>query len=307
MVINHLFPIFALIALGVLLKHFKITTDNFLSTSDRLIYYIFFPTLLFWKIGGSSPAFTPQILRFFCAALGAVLLVYVLSTTYILMFRVGSFQAGSFSQSCYRFNTYVGMAVILSAWGETSVALFGVLVGLAIPMINVLAVSTLIWFSGQSFEWRRRLRLTLMALVTNPLILACAAGAAYAQWINTFPKIVENTFQLGAAITLPLALLSIGGNLTFKNLQRYFPLALAGAMFKLIALPAIGWGLMQLWAVPRAYYPVGMLFFALPTSTAMYVLSSQLNSDTELASAAIVLSTVFSFFSMSAMLWWFNG
>jgi malonate transporter len=39
-----------------------------------------------------------------------------------------------------------------------------------------------------------------------------------------------------------------------------------------------------------------MLFFALPTSPAIIVLSSQLNSDTEFASAAIVLSTMLSFF-----------
>jgi hypothetical protein len=38
-----------------------------------------------------------------------------------------------------------------------------------------------------------------------------------------------------------------------------------------------------------------MIFFALPTSPAIIVLSSQLNSDTKFASAAIVLSTLLSF------------
>jgi predicted permease len=45
-----------------------------------------------------------------------------------------------------------------------------------------------------------------------------------------------------------------------------------------------------------------MLFFAQPTSTAIYILSSQLNSDTELASAVIVLSTLLSFGSMALVL-----
>jgi malonate transporter len=45
-----------------------------------------------------------------------------------------------------------------------------------------------------------------------------------------------------------------------------------------------------------------MLFFALPASPAIMVLSSQFNSDTEFASAAIILSTLLSFFSMSAVL-----
>jgi len=45
-----------------------------------------------------------------------------------------------------------------------------------------------------------------------------------------------------------------------------------------------------------------MIFFALPTSTAIYVLSAQLNSDVQLASAAIMLSTLLSLISLSAAL-----
>lgn len=307
MVVNNLFPVFAIIIIGVVLRHRNITNEAFLATSDRLIYYIFFPGLLFWKIGGAAQTFSPESLRFYGAALGAVAILYVLSTLYILIFKVPAFQAGTFSQSCYRFNTYIGMAVILTAWGEEGVAQFGVLIGLAIPIINVMAVTTLIWFSEKSPSWPKRVRLTLTALVTNPLILACVAGIAYARWINTFPLYIENTLKLGATVALPLALLSIGGSLTLGTLKRNFPLAMVGSGFKLIALPAIGWFLMNRFSVAQGFYPVGMLFFALPTSTAIYVLSAQLNSDTELAAASVVLSTGLSFFTMSTVLWYFNG
>jgi len=47
---------------------------------------------------------------------------------------------------------------------------------------------------------------------------------------------------------------------------------------------------------------MAMVIDCLPTSTALYVLSSQLNSDTDLASAAIVLSTLMSVVSLSAAL-----
>lgn len=307
MIINHLFPVFALILLGVVLKHYKITHTAFLTASDRLIYYFFFPALLFWKIGGAQPTFTTESLRFYVAALSAIGIIYLLSTLYILLFKIPRYQAGTFSQSCYRFNTYVGMAVILTAWGESSVAQFGVLIGFAIPIINVMAVTTLIWFADDSDDRTRRLGTTLSSLITNPLILACIVGIAYAHYIGTFPMFVENTLQLGASVTLPLALLSIGGNLTLKNLKKYLTPAIAGALFKLIALPVVGWLMMKQLNVAPSYHPVGMLFFALPTSTAMYVLSAQLHSDTELASASIVLSTGLSFFSLSAVLWWFNG
>lgn len=306
LVINHLFPVFAIIVLGVVLKRYRITNDAFLTTSDRLIYFIFFPALLFWKIGGADQAYSPESLRFYAAALSAIAIVYVLSTSCIVLFRIAPFQAGTFSQSCYRFNTYIGMAVILTAWGKAGIAQFGILIGAAIPLINIMAVATLIWFSGPSLSRRERFRTALSALVTNPLILACLAGIAYARWINTFPQFVENSLQLGATVTLPLALLSIGGNLTLRNLRGHIRLALLGSVFKLLALPLIGWWLMEQFGVAKSYYPVGMLFFTLPASTAIYVLSGQLNSDTELASATVVLSTGLSFFSMSAVLWYFH-
>ena len=235
------------------------------------------------------------------------MLIYIISTIYILLFRVNEFQAGTFSQSCYRFNTYIGMAVITTTWGEAGVAQFGILIGMVIPLVNVMAVITLIWFSSQALDWRHRLHLTLAALVKNPLIIACAAGIAYAHWVNSFPLFLENTLKLGAAVTLPMALISIGSSLTFQTLRRYYPLAMAGSVFKLMLLPVIGWFFMQQFRVAPQYYPVGMLFFTLPTSTIIYVLSAQLNSDTELASAAIVLSTGLSFFTMSVVLWFFHG
>ena len=53
MILDTLFPLFALLLLGSLLKKFQITNEAFLKTADKLVYYIFFPVMLFWKIGNS--------------------------------------------------------------------------------------------------------------------------------------------------------------------------------------------------------------------------------------------------------------
>lgn len=299
MVLQSLFPVFALIALGVILKRFKFTNDAFLRTSDKLIYFIFFPMMLFWKIGGASTAAIDW--KFCTATICAVLVVYIFSTAFINL-KVAPFQAGSFSQSCYRFNTYIGMAIVMNALGEEGVRRFGVMIGFIIPLINLLAVSTLIWFSAGQFTRRQRVWFTLNALVSNPLILACFAGIAFSQAKLSFPVFLDNTFNLTSLVTLPLALLSIGGVLTLKNLRGNFRLSLAASLFKLLILPGIGYVFLKLFGVTDLSFRVGMVYFALPTSTAIYVLSAQLNSDTELASAAIVLSTILSFISLTVAL-----
>ena len=301
MVLNSLFPVFALVVLGVALKHFKITGEVFLQTADRLVYFIFFPAMLFWKIGGAETgAGIPW--RFCGAALAAVAVTYLVSTLALKAFRISAFQAGSFSQSCYRFNTYIGMAIILSALGEQGIRHFGILIGFIIPFINVLAVATLSWYGESAGNGKTRVGLTVKALVSNPLVLACLAGLVYARFINSFPVFVDNTLRLVSMVTLPLALLSIGGSLTVSSLAGYVRPSLVAAVIKLALLPLVGYGFLSLFAVSRFEIQTGMIFFALPTSTALYVLSSQLGSDTRLAAASIVLSTILSFASLTAVL-----
>lgn len=300
-VLNSLFPIFCLLLFGRYLRHYGLTDGHFLKTADRLIYYFFFPIMLFWKIGGAS--FSDGIdWSFLLACLSAIFTMFVLSSVVIRMFRISSFQAGSFSQSCYRFNTYIGVAVILNTLGSEGIKYYGIVIGFAIPLINVFAVSLLIWFSGQDMGFVKRLRILGKALVSNPLILGCLAGIAYARFVGGFPVFIDNSLSLTSMVALPLALVSIGGTLNFAGVRGNFRLALLAAGLKLLVLPCIGYAFLSSFGVIGVPFKTAMIFFALPASTAIYVLSSQMNSDTELASAAIVLSTVLSFFSLSVIL-----
>ncbi len=301
MILDNVLPVFALIALGAVLRWRGLTNTNFLKTGDRLVYYVFFPALLFWKIGG-TPTGAAIPWRLWAVGLGAILAVWLVSVLVVAALRVDHFRAGAFSQATYRFNTYVAMAVVFNAQGNAGVARLGELLGLAIPLCNLLAVVTLIWFSRQSLDQKSRLQLTLRALVRNPLILACLGGMAWVRLLPAWPEALDNTLRLSASFTLPFALISIGGAMTFSGLRARLPLAALATFLKIAVLPIIGWWALELGGIAGPDVLTAMLFFAMPASTAMYVLSSQLDSDAELSSAIIVLSTLASFFSLSAVL-----
>jgi predicted permease len=301
MVLNNLFPVFALILFGSLLKRWRLTDDVFLKAADRLTYYIFFPALLFWKIGGASSALSSGT-GLYKAVICAVLTVYVLSTLFIKLSKMPDFKAGTFSQSCYRFNSYIGVAIVLSALGEEGIKQFGILIGLIIPIINVLCVSTLIWFSEEQVQPAKRLGQTAKALISNPLIVACISAIIYANIWQGFPPFIDNTLKLSSNVALPLAMLSIGGALTLSTVKDHFKLSLIASIFKLLMLPLIGYGFLTAFGVADPGLKIGLIYFALPASPALYILSSQLNSDTNLASASIALSTILSFFSLSIAL-----
>ncbi len=305
LILNAIFPIFILLLLGNILKRIQITNDTFLKTSDKLIYYIFFPVMLFWKIGKAAPDPISGIASYFSvclAAILAVIIIYLLSLVAIKVFKTSNFQAGAFSQACYRFNTYIGMAVVMNALGEEGIRYFGIIIGFTIPLVNVMAVSTLIWFSGKKQSiWHHTIRL-LKALVSNPLIIGCVAGILFSKTKMAFPLFIDNTFSLLTAVTMPLALISIGGSLTMKGLKQNLLPAFVATVLKGIALPIIGYTLLVLLNITGIPFKAGLIFFALPTSTTIYVLSAQLDSDTQMASAAIMLTTLFSFISLSIAL-----
>jgi len=298
-------PVFALIALGAALRRTGWTGPDFHRVSDRLVYYIFFPAMLFWKIGTPGHA-AGLSLTAAGAALSAVILVYGLSLGFAVLARMPARQVGAFSQCCYRFNTYVGMAVVLEALGEGAVAHFALIISVCIPVINVCAVGTLLWFS-ESVSRARSPWFFVKNVLNNPLILACLSGFLYARLGTPFPKPVEALFRLMAWGSLPLALLSIGASLDFRRLRHHILPSLAAAGLKLVVLPAVGYGMLRLFQVGGLALKTAMIFFCLPTSTAIYILSSQMESDPELASAGIVISTLLSVLSLSLVVFFIHA
>lgn len=301
MVLESIFPVFALIAAGAVLRRYGLTSAAFLQTGDRLVYYAFFPALLFWKVGG-TPTDAAVPWRLWTATAGVIVAMWLISLFVIAVGRIDGVRAGAFSQATIRFNTYVAIAVVFNAQGDTGVARLGELLGVAIPVVNVLAVMTFIWFSRRSLTQRTRVSLTLRAVIRNPLILACVAGMIWARLQPAWPVVMDNTLRLASSFTLPFALISIGGSLTATGLRRHARLATVTALLKLVLLPFLGWVALRGAGVTGPALLTGMLFFAMPASTAMYVLTVQMDGDADLSSAVIVLTTALSLVSLATVL-----
>lgn len=305
-ILNTVLPVFLLIGLGQLLKRTRLAGPEFFQTSDRLVNYIFFPVMLFWKIGGAGAELEASG-GLVAAVLGTIVLTWLVSLAWCRWRKVPAFQAGTLSQISFRFNTYIGMAVVLAGFGPAGVARFGVIISLAIPFINLLAIGTLVWYSQAEYSRAVKLRLAAKALLANPLILACLAGIAWARLGPTLPESINRALSLISSITLPLALLSIGAGLGLAKLPGRVGPTLASSLIKLAVMPALGLGLLGLCGVDALDRAVAMVFFCLPTATSAYILAAQMNSDADLAGAAIVVTTLFSFFSLSWALTFFGA
>ena len=93
-------------------------------------------------------------------------------------------------------------------------------------------------------------------------------------------------------MTLPLALICIGGTLSLASLRKSGNLALSASLVKMISLPLVA--TLGAWLLGFRGPELGTLFlyFASPTAAASYVMARAANGNHELAASIIVITTL---------------
>jgi hypothetical protein len=93
-------------------------------------------------------------------------------------------------------------------------------------------------------------------------------------------------------MSLPLALLIIGGSLSFGLIRSNLKLAVGAGILKLLFLPLVGLLFYGILRVPAAQFVPGLILLASPTATVTYVMASEMQGSTDLASAAVTMNTL---------------
>lgn len=296
-------PVFFVIGLGCLLRRIKLIDARFLYQANRLIYFICLPSLLFHKIA-SADFHTTFNGRMVAGAAAALLTGFTCSYAYAALRRNRQkADQGSFSQGAFRGNlAYIGLPMVFSAYGETAFARAGMFMGCLVPVINLLAIVAFLLpqrrasqHTGWAF-WGR-------SLLSNPLVIAALLGIVWSYWSLPLPEVVARSLGLTARITLPLALLAIGGSFSLRQLRGDLHQAALASLIKVIGLPLITIAFMVLLEVRGLDLGIAVLMAGAPAAAACTVLAQQLDGNTELAGSIILLSTLFSLGSYPVILY----
>ena len=286
-------PIFLLILLGAVMRRWFGLRDDFWPQLDRLIYYIFFPALLFHTlshftidVGAATPMLGVAALY-----MGAGILLGLLARP--LLHAPGKVYAATF-QSFFRFNSYVGLAIAGSLHGQAGLAAIGLLMGFMVPIANVASVLMLARHSES--HWLREILL-------NPLILATAGGITFSLTGLALPAMLNSTLGLLSQASLPMGLIAVGSGLRLKGLHSQRDTLWYGVTAKLLIVPAIAWGLATLFGLSGVYFNIAVLMAALPVSTMAYVLATRMGGDGDTIAAQVMLSTLLA--ALTLPLWLF--
>jgi malonate transporter and related proteins len=187
-------------------------------------------------------------------------------------------------------------------------------VALALNMIveNVVMIPLLLTLAerGRSGagKWHRQLGQALARLATNPLIIGLLAGLAVSLLGWELPQWLARTVTMFAMASGALSLFVIGGTLVGLPMhgmgRRVMPIVLGKLVFHpaavLLAILALPWlGLPALYPSLRM---AAVLMAAMPMM-GIYSILAQAYGQEDFSSAAVLVATVSSFFTLSALLW----
>ncbi|MFN3399880.1 MAG: AEC family transporter [Ferrovibrio sp.] len=291
-VIFAIIPIFLLIALGGGLKRFNFPGDAFWPLADKMTYFIFFPALLIdnlssARLGNLDPT----------GMLGALLAVILLQAALVYLLRPLAKVDGpgftSLFQGSVRFNTFVGLGAVAALDGGAGITLFAIAIALAIPVLNVLCVLTLARYGahGQSTSIKGQ----ALFLIKNPLIIACLIGIAMNLTGLSLPRGIEPMFKMLGGIAAPMGLLTVGAGLQWEAARNGGRAVLLACALKLAVYPLMLFGAAKLWGLGPLETQVMVLWGAMPTASASYILARQMGGDAPLAAAIVTVSTILAF------------
>jgi hypothetical protein len=292
-IVTIVLPVFLVIALGYLLRRLALIDSAFLHQTNRLVYYICLPLLLFYKIG------TADFFASFNGALvvGSSLAIaagFLLSYGYASLRRYPPAARGAFSQGSFRGNlAYMGLAIVFNAYGEAGFTRAGILMGFLVPVLNFFAILALL-LPHRGGDGGKNAAFWIRQIVLNPLIVASFTGIAWSFFRLPLPAVLERSLHIATGMTLPLALIAIGGSFSLEKLRGDLVRAAFATGIKIVWLPLIAAGLLLALDVRGQDLAVGVLMAGTPAATATYIMAHQLKGDAELAASIVMMSTLFS-------------
>jgi predicted permease len=292
-------PIFSLILIGYALKRLRFPSADFWPQLDRLTYYVLIPAMLIYKLSTATLESSTDALVMIKVVFASLLIMTLLLVIIQRFIRFSGPIFSSVYQGAIRYNTYVYLALIDALYADEGIVLAAFLITFAIPFINVLSVSIFgIYVQDRKFSFKQLGK----SIISNPLIIACLLGGFLNFSTIGLPFGVGSLVQMLGAPGIPLGLLSIGVGLQFRSLGTLRPDFWISSIAKLVILPIIMAGLCVLLNVEGLMFNIVVLFGAMPTAAAAYILARQMGGDVGLMSTLITGQTLLAFGTLFILL-----
>ena len=308
-VFDIILPIFGLLMVGYITASVGWFDKSAVRGLTRFVFDFAVPMLLLRTISTTT---LPDVIPWDYLAsyyLGTFIILFSgLGLTRLLWQRTFSQQvinafSGSFSNT-----VLLGIPIILLAFGDQAVLPLFIIIGThGIIMVPLFTIMLEIGKSGRA-PIKTVVTKASYGLFTNPLIIGLLSGLVCNFFEITFWKPLDEMVRLLASSVTPCALFALGATLVSfrKNIPwQEVPIIV---IIKTIVHPIVVWSLATLvFGVKDAIWvQVLVILAAQPTGVNPFLFASRYNVGQSVSSGTAFISTVFSIFSLSVLLAYFQ-
>lgn len=294
-------PIFLIVFLGLFLKRTGRITDEFIGIASKLVFNLCLPLLMFFAIIQSDIDWqAQQSLAVFSAS--AATLSFFIFWWLAKKFIKAPEDRGVAVQSAFRSNLGImGIALCAKAFAEPGLAVAALILAVVTPIYNVLSIYALTrsLTANTTMRWGE----LLLGILKNPLIVSIVSAFVFVALNLQLPAFLEDTGSYLSRMTLPLALITIGGSLSLSALRSASALSAWIVFAKLVLLPVSITGFAWLLGFRGIELGCLLLMFSSPTAAAAFVMTRAIGGNYHLASNTIAISTLASALTISAYLY----
>lgn len=310
-VFGTLAPIYLILALGAWLRHTGFITADLAKGLNKLIFHISLPCMIINSVATAPVSAGWE--RATLALAGGTVIVFALAWFLAPLMGISNFSRPSFCQSVFRSNNaYIGIPVMLFAFqGRPDLDEMSALAMLTLApcliLYNVMAV-TILTKTKEGITPLSKFKSILIGMAKNPLIIACVTGLILlALKVNAefeLPAPVNKSIKTLGAMATPGSILALGASLTPQILRANWRGAHWTVLLKLVTAPLAGLALAALLGLPPLHRFVVVCYLACPSAVASFVMAQAMHGDADIAGSSVALTTIYSFFSLSAVLLW---
>lgn len=289
--INCVLPVFIIILFGYFLKKQNFLDKETINKLNSLSFNFAIPFLLFRDIYNSTINNIID-LKFLSYALISTIVIYILVWIGAKIFIKDNPLVGAFVQGCFRGNyAIIGLSLISNILGAEKISKAALITTFVIPLYNILAVIVLTFTSKN--KDKNNIKSAFMNILKNPLIIGIVCGLPFSIFGIELPTFAYNSVNYMAQLATPLALLAIGGSITFSSMKTNLKLSLSATFIKLILVPIISIWIATLVGITN---PDDLLIlyvlYASPTAINSFIMASKMGADEDLAANIVLLTTI---------------
>ena len=288
--LNVVVPVFLVMILGYVLKKREVISSGFLSSGNKIVYYIGLPALLFRGV------YTAEIgeimdIRFIAFALLSTAASFFIIWGIAALFMKDKTVLASFAQGAFRGSfALLGIPLIINMAGDAGMARAAMVVVFVVPFFNVFSILSLAPCTGEKLgPWK-----IIWTVLKNPSNVMIAIGIILAVFDIPLPIMINGAINTTANLATPLALLCLGGGMVFRGFDAKFKYAMIASILKVVVIPLAFTIVAVLMGFRDYELAVIVIMGGIPSAVVGYAMAVQMGGDAYVAGTIVVISTFMS-------------